>query len=205
MNKKKTRIVLGTKNRGKIREIKKLLRGLPIKFIDLKKFKDIPSVKEDGRTYRANAVKKALTLAQLTGEIVMAEDSGIEVKALGWRPGIYSARYSGRGATDVRNNAKLLRELNGLPVSKRQARYRSVVVLARAGRVLMASQGSCRGRIETELKGRNGFGYDPLFIPEGYKKTFGQLPIKIKHRISHRARALRQFKKKLIYVDFFRK
>ncbi|MEK7448268.1 MAG: RdgB/HAM1 family non-canonical purine NTP pyrophosphatase [Planctomycetota bacterium] len=200
--KSKLRLLIGTRNKGKIREIKALFKNLPIKFISLAQFKHVPPTKETGRTYQANAEKKALVLARitpvrLTGELVLAEDSGIEVKALGGRPGIYSARYSGAGATDEKNNAKLLKELNGLPPSRRQARYRSVVVLANQKGILFSATGTCAGRIATELKGKNGFGYDPLFIPTGYTKTFGQLPIKIKHRISHRARAIRKLINKI--------
>lgn len=203
-------IVLGTKNAHKIREIMEIwleskLPGLRIKLIPLHKYPYAPEVKETGRTYRANAIKKAATWAKYTGAPVLAEDSGLEVSWLNGRPGIYSARYASLGGkADVvykDNNYKLLAELKGVPASKRMAYYRCVAaVVSPSGKVMALSEGVCRGRIALHPAGRNGFGYDPVFIPDllgdfaryrlGY--TFAQLPGRIKKSISHRSIALRK-------------
>ncbi|HLD36025.1 MAG TPA: non-canonical purine NTP pyrophosphatase [Planctomycetota bacterium] len=214
MNKKLT-IILGTKNRHKVREIMAIYRQLNppkvhIKFIPLYKYPDAPPVKENGKTYLANAVKKALTWARYTGLPTLAEDSGIEIKALNWQPGIYSARYASRGntrnATHRDNNQKLLAKLQGLPMSKRIARYRcSAVIASPEGRIIARAQGTCSGRIALKSTGKNGFGYDPVFIPKltnsNFKYpasfTFGQLPARLKHRISHRGIALTKIFRKI--------
>jgi XTP/dITP diphosphohydrolase len=158
-------------------------------------YPDMPEIVEDGKTFEANASKKALVIARHTGRIVMGEDSGLEVKTLGWRPGVYSARYSGDGATDEKNNDKLLEELKDVPISRRQARYRSFIAIADPKKVLGVVDGKCAGVIAFERKGTNGFGYDPLFIIPRYNKTFGQLNPSVKAKISHRARALSKLKR----------
>jgi XTP/dITP diphosphohydrolase len=179
----------------------------------LSAFPNAPNIKETGRTYLDNATKKAVNWARHTGQIVLAEDSGIEIKALNWEPGIHSARYAStnkhRNATDAENRAKLLAALKGLPRSKRIARYRCVAVLAHPDKgVLAKSHGTCYGYIADKACGKNGFGYDPVFIPKVISspllfplpsgerikvrgQTFGQLPAYIKNRLSHRAKAIR--------------
>jgi XTP/dITP diphosphohydrolase len=190
-------IIIGSNNQHKVKEIKKILAGLDIRFLSLDRF-DVHTVKETGKSYRANALKKAKELAQATGHIVLADDSGIEVKVLNGRPGIYSARYAGNKSTAQENNTKLLRALAGLPQRQRRAQYRCVVVLAAPHRVLAITDGVCNGFITECYRGRAGFGYDPLFLIPKYGKTFGELSSVIKNRISHRARALNKLKGNLL-------
>lgn len=190
-------LVVATKNKGKLREIKDLLKDLPYRVTSLADYPDAPEIVEDGKTFTANALKKAATIALYTKKLVIGEDSGIEVKALGWRPGIFSARYSDPGATDKTNNKKLLRELKNIPLARRQARYRCFVALVDGTRIIDVVNGRCSGLIGFQEKGENGFGYDPLFIISRYGKTFGELAPEIKSRISHRARALKKLKKRL--------
>lgn len=189
-------LLVATRNAGKVTEIQGLLQEYGVKVTSLWDYPDMPEIVEDGNTFEANAAKKALIIAKHTGRIVMGEDSGLEVKALDYRPGIYSARYSGEDATDEENNKKLLEELKHVPRSKRQARYRSFIALANPKGVIGVVDGKCTGLIAFEPKGTNGFGYDSLFIIPSYNKTFGQLDPSIKAKISHRARALWKFKLK---------
>ncbi|MBF0522543.1 MAG: XTP/dITP diphosphatase [Candidatus Omnitrophica bacterium] len=190
-------IVVATKNEGKLREIKNLLEDLGFKVTSLKDYPHAPEIVEDGKTFAQNAIKKAVTIAFYTKKLVMGEDSGIEIKALNNRPGIYSARYSGADATDEKNNRKLLRELKGVPLTRRQARYRCFIALVDPNGFLKVVCGSCPGLIATRPSGKNGFGYDPLFIIPRYKKTFGEIDPAIKAKISHRAKALEKVKKVL--------
>jgi XTP/dITP diphosphohydrolase len=185
-------LLIATKNKGKVREIVDLLKDCDIKVLSLADFPKAPEVVEDGLTFRANALKKAVEMAIFTGKLAMGEDSGLEVDALGGRPGVFSARYSGDGATDEKNNAKLLQELAGVPMEKRTARYRSAIALADKSGVLEIVEASCEGLIATEPRGTNGFGYDPLFFIPQYQKTFGELPLEVKQTMSHRAKALRE-------------
>jgi XTP/dITP diphosphohydrolase len=185
-------LLIATKNKGKVREIVDLLKDYDIKVLSLADFPQAPEVVEDGLTFRANALKKAVEMALFTGKLAMGEDSGLEVDALGGRPGVFSARYSGEGATDERNNAKLLLELTGVPMEKRSARYRSAIALADKSGVLEIVEASCEGLIATEPRGTNGFGYDPLFYIPQQQKTFGELPLSVKQTMSHRAKALRE-------------
>jgi len=189
-------LLVATRNVGKVTEIQGLLDEYGIKVTSLWDYPDMPEIVEDGKTFEENAAKKALIIAKHTGRIVMGEDSGLEVKALNWRPGIYSARYSGEEATDEENNRKLLEELKSVPRLKRQARYRSFIALANPQGVLGVVDGKCAGLIALIPQGNNGFGYDSLFIVPSYNKTFGQLNPAIKAKISHRARALWKFKLK---------
>jgi len=193
-------VVLGTKNPHKVREIRAIWRLAgkkpAISFIPLYKFSDIPNVKENGRTYLANATKKAIAWARYTGLPTLAEDSGIEVKALNWQPGIYSARYAsiplrrdGKGrilsdpfgnrknAPYKNNNQKLLAKLKGLPIAKRTARYRCAAVIAAPnGKIIARAQGICWGRIALKPVGKNGFGYDPIFTPTPNPLVWGLIP-----------------------------
>lgn len=188
------RIVIGSRNTHKIREILEIAGALPehsrIDWRSLGDYPDSPSVSEDGKTYAENARKKATELAKALGEWVLADDSGIEVDALGGRPGVLSSRYSGEPSDDERNNRKLLEELRGVAPEKRTARYRSWLVLASPDRKVLQAEGVCEGRIAERPAGKNGFGYDPLFYDPELGKTFGELEAAEKNRRSHRARAL---------------
>jgi len=197
MNKKKTELIVATKNQGKLKEIKELLEGMPVKVTSLSDYPYAPNIEEDGKTFAQNAIKKAVTIAMYTKKLVLGEDSGLQVKALGNKPGIYSARFSGETTTDKKNNLKLLRVLKGVPKRKRQARYQCYVALADGKKVIDVISGTCSGIISDKSKGKNGFGYDPLFIIPRYNKTFGELDPAIKAEISHRSRTLKKVKKVL--------
>ncbi|MFC1509978.1 RdgB/HAM1 family non-canonical purine NTP pyrophosphatase [Candidatus Omnitrophota bacterium] len=188
-------LVVATKNQDKLKEIKTLLKGLPVTVLSLNGFKGVPEVKEDKKTLEGNAKKKALQTSRFLKKLVVADDSGLEVEALKGAPGVYSARFSGKGATYNSNNKKLLRLLLGLPKSKRKARFRCAIALADRGKLVGVRDGICIGKIGFKLTGRSGFGYDPLFMPSGCKKTFAQLGLKKKNEISHRGKALIKAKK----------
>ena len=188
-------LIVASRNKGKVGEIKELLAGLPFKVSCLSDYPHIPEVIEDGKTYRANALKKAREIARATGKMAMSDDSGIEVKALNNAPGLYSARFAGEGASEKARNRKLFKMLKNVPMHKRQARYRCVIALVNPqGQELGVVQGTCSGYITTKELGSNGFGFDPLFLLKRYNKTFGQLPPSLKAKISHRARALKKFR-----------
>ncbi|MBF0504760.1 MAG: RdgB/HAM1 family non-canonical purine NTP pyrophosphatase [Candidatus Omnitrophica bacterium] len=188
-------LIVASRNKGKVAEIKELLADLPFRVTSLLDYPHVPDIVEDGKTYRFNAVKKARETAIATGHMAMADDSGIEVKALGNGPGIYSARFAGEGASELARNNKLFALLKGVPFSKRQARYRCVIALVNArGEELGLVQGTCSGYVTTKNIGKNGFGFDPLFLIKRYNKTFGELPASLKAKISHRARALKKFR-----------
>jgi XTP/dITP diphosphohydrolase len=190
-------LLIATKNQGKLKEIRFLLKDLPYKITSLAEYPNLPEIVEDGKTFYANAVKKAVVIAKHTGKLTMGEDSGLEVKALGNKPGVFSARFSGAHATDEKNNDKLLAMLAGVPAAKRQARYQCCAALADKSGVIAVVSGSCGGIITTSRQGTNGFGYDPLFFIKRYNGTFGQLPAEVKSRISHRARALKKIREVL--------
>ena len=189
-NSKPLELLVATKNKKKLKEIIELLSDLNIKVTSLADYQGMPLVIEDGKTFAQNAIKKAATIALFTGKLVLGEDSGLEVKALHNKPGVYSARYSGPKATDKKNNLKLLRELKGLPLKKRTARYQCAVALADGKHLIGVVSGNCKGKIGFKSKGSFGFGYDPLFIIEKYDKTFAQLGPQVKHKMSHRYKAL---------------
>ena len=190
-------LVVATRNKGKLREIKELLKDFNLKITSLADYPDAPEIEEDGKTFGQNALKKAVTTAFYTRKLTLGEDSGIEVKALGNKPGIHSARFSGEGATDKKNNLKLLRSLKNVPLSRRQARYRCYAALVDLGGIIDLVSGQCGGIITKHARGKNGFGYDPYFFIKRYDKTFGELDPAIKAKISHRARALVKVKKSL--------
>lgn len=185
-------LLIATKNAKKLQEIKDLLKGLDIVVTSLAEYKDLPEIVEDGRTFEQNAVIKACTIALYTKKLVLGEDSGLEVRALNNRPGIFTARYAGEGATDKKNNQKLLRELKGVPLKKRSARYCCAVALADGDGLIGVVSGNCQGLIGTSLKGNFGFGYDPLFVIKKYNKTFAELGLLVKYKMSHRYRALKK-------------
>lgn len=194
-------LVIATKNKNKIREIKALLKNMPIQVLGLDDGKwQIPEIIEDGKTFKDNAIKKAQTIANITGKIALADDSGIEVDVLKGEPGVYSARFSGEKATDRENNIKLLNLLNDIPADRRGAQFRSVIAIATPQGKAEVVEGVCRGGVGFSERGGQGFGYDPIFIPAGYNKTFAELSLDIKNKISHRGRALE--KAKLILERF---
>ena len=196
-------LVVATRNQDKLREIRKLLKDLPLKVISLNNFRHVPEVREDGRTLEANAKKKALRISGFLNKLAIADDSGLEIPFLGNRPGVYSARFSGKGATYASNNEKVLRLLKDAPVKNRKACFRCVIAVADRGKLVSTVEGRCNGRIILEPKGKSGFGYDPIFIPNGHKKTFAQIGIKRKNKISHRGKALIKAKtvvKKYIHI-----
>jgi XTP/dITP diphosphohydrolase len=190
-------LLIATRNKGKVRELRDLLLPMGIAVLSLEDIPGAPDIVEDGQTFRANAAKKAVVLAQFTQGPVMGEDSGLEVDALDGRPGVYSARYSGANATDEKNNDKMLLDLSGVPFDRRTARYRSAIAFADKNALIDVVEGSCEGVITEERRGTNGFGYDPLFYIPQYQKTFGELPLSVKQTLSHRAQAFRLFLKVL--------
>jgi XTP/dITP diphosphohydrolase len=188
-------IVIATKNKKKLEEIREIWKGLDLRLISLDAYSKVPAVIENGKTFRENAIKKAVKLAAFTKKLTMGEDSGLCVEALGGKPGVYSSRFSGKDKSDARNNRKVLSLLGELPLSKRKAHYISAVAFADAHGLLGVVQGRCDGVIGFEPQGTAGFGYDPLFVIPKYKKTFAQLGMRIKHSMSHRYRALTKAKK----------
>jgi len=191
-------LVVATKNKKKFTEIKELLKGTRLKIKSLLDFPRAPSIKETGHTFKENAVKKALAITRFSGSLTLGEDSGLEVAALGGRPGVYSSRFAGGKKDDILNNKKVLRLLGNLPLKKRRACYVCSVALADKNGVIAIKEGTCYGKIGFAPKGTNGFGYDPIFIVKGFKKTFGQLSSATKHRLSHRGRALKKIKKDIL-------
>lgn len=185
-------LIVATKNKKKLQEIKDILKPLKLKISSLADYDGMPKIVENGKTFKGNAIKKAVKIAQATGKLTLGEDSGLCVDALNGGPGVYSARFSGKNKSDAQNNLKLLRLLKDLPLNKRKAYYACAVALADKEGLIGAVEGKCRGIIGYELKGAHGFGYDPLFVIPKYKKTFGQLGEKIKHTMSHRNHALKQ-------------
>ncbi len=186
-------LIVATHNSHKTEEIRTILSDFFDHITDLTTQGDHPPPEEDGDTFEANAQIKALAASRrFPSAVVLADDSGLEVEALNDFPGVQSARYAGTGATDRDNRLKLLKALAG--ITARRARFRCVIVLAKAGEVLATFEGSCEGQIAEEQTGQSGFGYDTLFIPEGYYESFGVLRGEIKNTISHRARALGKLK-----------
>src|SRR5215216_3061748 len=186
-------LLLGTRNPGKLREITSILEGSGWSFSSLQEFDHVGSAEENGATYSENAIAKAQFYAAETGLIALADDSGLEVAALDGAPGVFSARYAGENASDADRRQLLLSELS--KTLDRRARFVSVVAIADpAGAVLNISEGICNGTLTFAPRGSGGFGYDPLFIPDGHTQTFAELPEALKNRISHRALALVQTK-----------
>ncbi|NLB18763.1 MAG: XTP/dITP diphosphatase [Syntrophomonadaceae bacterium] len=184
------KLVLATRNEKKKREILEIVEGAGVEIVTLHDFPNAPDVVEDALTFKENAVKKATAIAEYTGCVAFADDSGLEVDALGGMPGVFSARFAGEPSDDERNNKKLLEMLKEVPTEKRRARFRCVIAIAFPDGRIETADGVCEGRIGFEPQGRGGFGYDPLFIPENFDKTFGQLPAETKNAISHRGQAL---------------
>ena len=182
-------LLVSTRNAHKVAEIREIL-GSAFEVLDLSTISGVGEVEETGMTFEENATLKALAVSGYFEGWVIADDSGLEVDALGGAPGVWSARFSGDGATDASNRTLLLEKLEGVRGKERSARFRCVIVLARAGRKFAAFSGSVEGVIINQEKGEGGFGYDPLFVPEGHCETFAQLGADVKNALSHRARAL---------------
>lgn len=194
----KRTVVIGTRNRDKLKELQALLKGSGIRVLSLADFPGCADVKETGRTFEANARKKAKAYAKHTHLLTLADDSGLMVSALKGRPGVTSARFAGRGCAYRDNNRKLLCLLKDLPPSKRNARFVSVIAIYLGRECIGVVRGECQGKIAFEEKGRKGFGYDPVFIPAGFSKTYAELSPAAKNKISHRGRALRSAKKVIL-------
>ncbi len=188
-------VVLATGNKGKVKEFSNLLEGVFGKIISLSDLGSPPEVIEDGLTFRDNALKKAREIAQYSGKLTLADDSGLEVDALNGRPGIYSARYSGEGATNKTNIVKLLAELGDNP--NRKARFVCVLALVDPNGEELVVEGFCEGVILGEPRGEGGFGYDPVFYLPDRRKTMAELEPELKNTISHRANALKRLKTEL--------
>jgi XTP/dITP diphosphohydrolase len=188
-------LVVGTRNRKKREEIMDILGDLGLELRDLTSWPDAPEIVEDADTFEGNARKKGVELARYLKQWVLGEDSGLVVPGLNGRPGVYSARYAGKQGDDAANNARLLAELAPLPDDRRTAYYVCTAALADPeGNVQAVVEGRCHGVIVQEPRGSGGFGYDPLFLIPEYHQTFGELSARVKHALSHRARALAQLR-----------
>ncbi|PYL46574.1 MAG: non-canonical purine NTP pyrophosphatase, RdgB/HAM1 family [Verrucomicrobia bacterium] len=196
-------LVVATRNRHKTSEIQRIL-GPEFRVRDLVAHPEVSEIPESGTSFEENAKLKALAASKQLPALVIADDSGLEVDALGGAPGVYSARYAGASATDRDKIDKLLRELARVRATDdgRRARFRCVVALARNGHLLETFEGIVEGSIADEARGDSGFGYDPIFIPEGLKQTFGELPTEVKNTISHRAKAIRALADRLRRLEF---
>ena len=191
-------LIVATRNAHKTREIQRIF-GPAFTVSDLSAHPEIPDIHETGRSYEENAILKAVGASRHLPALTVADDSGLEVDALGGAPGIFSARYAGENATDKQNIDKLLVELarTGAKETKRSARFRCVIALARQGELLGTFEGIVEGTIVKRARGSHGFGYDPIFVPHGFEETFAELPPEVKDTISHRAKAIRGLSAKL--------
>jgi XTP/dITP diphosphohydrolase len=202
MNSPFNSILIATRNPGKLVEVVSILEGLPFRLLSLADFKRVGAVEESGQTFADNAARKAQGYAKQTGHLSLAEDSGLEVDELGGAPGALSARFAGEAANDPERVAFLLSCLEFVPEEKRTGRFRCVVAVADSkGNLMHLANGRCEGRIAFHPQGSHGFGYDPVFIPNGYNLTFAEMGICLKNQLSHRAIALatmRQFLSDLV-------
>ena len=197
------KLVLATRNQGKVREIGEILKGEnDIELLSLRNYPGAPDVVEDGNTYEDNAIKKAAVLAEYTGHLTIGDDSGLAVDALDGAPGVHSARYAGENASDQDRIAKLLDALQDVPDDRRSGRLVCAVAIAGPHAQVQVVRGICEGRIIQVPRGKSGFGYDPVFVPAGYNRTFAELGDEIKNQISHRAKALAQARKLLSEMNF---
>ncbi|MDP3790756.1 MAG: RdgB/HAM1 family non-canonical purine NTP pyrophosphatase [Candidatus Omnitrophota bacterium] len=192
-------LVIATRNEKKLRELKRYLKSIKADVVSLNEIGPAPGIREDKNTFKGNAVKKALVISKFTCGLVLADDSGLEVKALGGAPGVKSARFAGPKKKDHDNNVKVLKMLSGMPAGRRQARFVCAIAIADKGRVVKLIEEYCSGRIADSIRGRHGFGYDSIFLIPKYKKTFGQLGFKTKDRMSHRSKALKKAREFLRY------
>ena len=183
------KLLLATNNKGKVREYKSLLQGIPYEIVTLAEQGITTEVDEVGRTLEENARLKATALAKESGLLSLADDSGLEVDALGGEPGPLSARHAGEGASDIDRINHLLAQLKDVPVEKRTARFRCVIAIAKPDEMVELCSGECRGIITTAPAGDQGFGYDPIFYLPELGKTMAELPMEVKNQVSHRAQA----------------
>ncbi len=192
------RLIVATKNKDKFKEIKKMLRGLRLQILSLDDLDRDVKIKEDGKTFFENALKKAMVVSKIFKEdLVVADDSGLEVEFLDNKPGVFSRRYAGENATYYENNLKLLKELEGVEKKKRKAAFKCVAVLVKNQKLIRKFEGQLKGFISEKMLGKKGFGYDPVFYLPKYKKTVAQVSLKEKNKISHRAKAFLALKKYL--------
>lgn len=191
-----TRIIAASSNAHKIKEIQAIMGKFGMEVVSRDQAGVPPfEIEEDGDTFEENSLKKAREIMKVTGQITIADDSGLMVDYLGGAPGVYSARFAGEQCDDLKNNDKLLNMLSGVPEKDRTAKFVSVITLVFPGGEILVARGECPGRIIETPIGENGFGYDPLFVPEGYDKTFAQLGAEEKNKISHRAKALEKLER----------
>lgn len=191
------KLLIGTTNPGKLRELERLLGGLDLELVSLRDLPGAPEIDEDAETYEGNARKKAETLARWSGLPTLADDSGLEVDALGGEPGVRSARYAGLGRDDAANRRKLLLALAGVPQAERTARFKAAVVVALPRGATLLAMGVCEGRITTAERGTAGFGYDPVFLYEPDNRTMAELGEGRKDEVSHRGRAVAEIRREL--------
>lgn len=191
-------LVLATKNKDKIREIRNLLEDLPVKILTFEDYSDFPEIEETGETLEENAILKAKGIAKFTGCVALADDSGLEVDALNGAPGVYSSRYAGLGCTYDDNNRKLLQEMDGIPKVKRTARFRTVIAIAWDADNVVTVEGTASGLIAEGNSGADGFGYDPVFYYPPAGKTFAEMSLEEKNKVSHRGKALLKAKELLM-------
>jgi XTP/dITP diphosphohydrolase len=194
----KRELVLATGNNDKLKEIRRLLKPLKVRVFPQTSFRNVPKIVENGKTFEYNAAKKARLISHLSDKITLADDSGLCVDALKGAPGVYSARFAGPGCTYEDNNRKLLQAMGDKPWGRRKASFHCAVALYLKGRRIKLVKGVCRGHVALQAEGKNGFGYDPVFVSLGKKKTFAQMSTRDKNRISHRAKALKATKSFLL-------
>jgi XTP/dITP diphosphohydrolase len=185
-------IVLATRNKKKVEELRRMFAAYKIRFLTLDSFPDCPDVEEDGKTFRTNAVKKAVEISKCTRCPAIADDSGLEVRALGGAPGVFSARFAGEDADDEKNVRKLLRAMKNIKGEDRAARFVCCIAVALPDGTYKTFTGYARGSIGGKPKGFNGFGYDPVFYPSGYQRTFAEMTDPEKDSLSHRGKAMRK-------------
>lgn len=197
-------MIAASSNAHKIKEIQSIISKFGVKVVSRKEA-GVPEfeIEEDGETFEENSLKKAEAIMKATGKLTVADDSGLMVDYLGGAPGVYSARFAGEECDDEKNNEKLLKHLEGLPAEDRKAKFVSVITLMFPDGNTIVARGECPGRIIETPTGENGFGYDPLFVPDGLSKTFAQLSDKEKNSISHRARALEKLEEILTEREIF--
>ena len=185
------KVILATQNEGNIREMRDIFPKFGMDVISRDEM-GLPKdeIEETGTTFEENSYIKASSIAKQCDGIVVADDSGIAVDCIGGKPGVYSARFAGEGCTPHDNNVKLLQLMDGIPTEERGARFVSVITLIYPDGTKFVARGECEGSMSEEMRGENGFGYDPIFIPKGYDQTFGEMPAELKNRISHRAKSL---------------
>lgn len=195
-------IVVASQNKHKIEEIQTIMDRFGYRAVS-RDAAGVPDfeIEEDGNTFEENSFKKANEIMKVCRQIAVADDSGLEVDALSGAPGVYSARFAGEAADDAANNRKLIALLEGIPEEKRRARFVSVITLVFPNGEVISARGECPGHIVTEARGENGFGYDPHFVPDGFKQTFAELTLSEKNKISHRALALADLERKFNHVE----